>query len=214
MNERQETLMRTLPALLERAGVEAKVSFDRRAPVSVSCVRKVWRGHLVYRVTLPDYLDDAPPEVIASIVEACAESVEGVEPFALPPQAVRWLADPGFAMRRRGQWMARCGLPPAPVWVAESVESLERLGLTADAEVTVWPMMRTGASRIMRTGVVPERAEGEELSQGARDLLVWSAMCKASRGWPEPLPARASMLSAFPGRGAYEAELRERGLSL
>ena len=214
-NDKLDELRPLLDSLGAERGCAVRCSFGRPGPAEVACARRFEGASTAYDIVLPDYLDDAPAEVLAGVAEACVARVEGVDGWHLPSAAEAWLAQPAFALRRRGQWMARCGIGAEPEWVAESAASLRAVGLdVGDALVREWPSpsLRIGVSRLMRVALVPSMAGRLPLSQGARDALVWAAACRASAGWPGTSSGAYARERGLPGYGAHREELERAGL--
>lgn len=171
------------------------------------------RPHL--DVTLPDYLDDAPPAAIVDTVDAVALRCASTDPFALPQSMALFVSDPAFAVRRRQQYLSRhvhWRRPSGVLPVARELLGDYRLDV-GDVAFMWSPSSVVAASRVMRVVGVPER-----LSSADADTVsyaMWCGAVRCIRGWPPSAPddVRRAM-AEHPSSVAAAEELERLGVGV
>ena len=223
MTRRQERTCERLRPLLDAAGARhgyptVAVSFARTAELRVRWERGWADDGFDFSVTYPDYVDDAPPQALADLAEACMVRTVSLEPFRMPLSMREFLEDDGFHLRRRAQYIARSRTLSRDTAGLETwADDLRAMGLDPGDTVVMWDeglRMTPRVSPAMRVVGLPKALRLAKLSPQATLLMAWAGVCRADPRIGDDDERLQREISRFPGRGVYESRLNEAGLML
>lgn len=223
MTRRQERTCERLRPLIDAAGARhgyptVAVAFARTAELRVRWERGWADDGFDFSVTYPDYVDDAPPQALADLAEACMVRTVSLEPFRMPQSMREFLEDDGFHLRRRAQYIARSRTLSRDTAGLETwADDLRAMGLDPGDTVVMWDeglRMTPRVSPAMRVVGLPKALRLARVSPQATLLMAWAGVCRADPRIGDDDERLQREISRFPGRGVYESRLNEAGLML
>lgn len=227
--ERQtETLKRLRPfcdELSERHGyTEVKVGFECTPELTATWRRYFTEDGMGFEMVLPDYLDDAPSNVLSDMVEAAMVFVVSKRRPELPGSVEGFILDPSFAYKRQETYLRRSvrytdeddGL------ICESLDALTEKGLVSDVgnvairwltnDMAIMPEIH----KSMRVVGLPKALEScEGFQNEVCEYMIWYSMARIR--YPDAGkndPRVQALLNSYPSRSRVDKVLVDSNLKI